>query len=98
MQEILQHVIGVILGALAIKFLGLNKKTVMIKNEPKIGWFWKLLRYCGKTAFWYGLFVFIINLLVSGAEAYNTRIGLSIFTLGMLSWIIGSMVIAIKRS
>ncbi len=97
MEQILIHVVGAIAAALALSVLGLNKRKVVVVHAKPVGWIWKLMALIGKFLFWYGLLVFLANLTVGGIEAYNTRLGVSLLTFGLIFWIIGGLVIYFKR-
>lgn len=96
MDQILIHVVGAVLGALALRFLGLHKKTVVVQ-AGRVPWAWKAIRTGGKFFFYYGLLVFFSNLAVNGAANLNTRLGVSILTLGLLCWVVGAIVVSVKR-
>ncbi len=98
MEQIWIHVVAVVLAALIVKFLRLNTKRVVHINAQPVSWVWKALALIGKIAFYYGLFVFVTNLLVLGAQAPNAGIGASIMTLGLFSWVLGGLVIYFKRN
>ncbi len=96
MQEIFIHVCGVVLGAIVLRLLGLHKKVVVHTNHVQVSIIWKVLKSLGKFCFFYGLFVFHINLLVTGVESPNVGIGVTILTLGFFAWVIGSITFFIK--
>lgn len=98
MSQILIHVIGVVLGALTVSLLRLNTKRVVISHSKPISWVWKTIALIGKFLFYYGLLVFVSNLLVSGAEAPNTGIGASMLSFGLIFWVWGGLVIYFKRN
>jgi hypothetical protein len=98
MSQILIHVSGVILGALALSLLGLNTRRVVISHSRPVGWVWKAMALLGKFLFYYGLLVLVSNLLVSGPRAENTGIGAAIFTLGLIAWAWGGLVIYFKKN
>lgn len=98
MNEIFSYVIKVVLAALAVKFLRLDTKRVVISNSAHISWIWKTMKPLGKFMFYYGLLVFISNLMASGASATNTELGASILSIGLVFWIWGGLVIYYKRN
>jgi len=98
MNQIFIHVVGVVLGALAVTLLRLNTKRVVISHAKPAGWLWKAMALVGKLAFYYGLFVFLSNLLVLGAQTPNTGLGASIMTFGLIFWVWGGLVIYFKKS
>ncbi len=98
MDQIIIHVAGVVLGALVVSLLRLNTKRVVILHAGSISWIWKVMALIGKFLFYYGLLVFVSNLVGSGAEAYNTGIGAAIMTFGFIFWAWGGIVIYFKRN
>lgn len=98
MNEIFGYVIKAVLATLAVKLLRLDTKRVVVSQSKPISWVWKTITPLGKFMFFFGLFIFIANLSVSGLEASNTLSGISISTLGLLFWIWGGLVIYLKRN
>lgn len=98
MNEILTHVIGVVLAALVVNLLRLNTKRVVVSHSRPVSWVWKAMALIGKYAFLYGLFVFIINMAFGDATGRNIAIGASILTFGLLFWVWGGLVIYFKKN
>lgn len=81
-----------------VALLGLNKRRVVISHAKPVSWIWKALKLLGKFLFWYGLLVFLANLVAGGGiEAYNTRVGISILVFGVIFWAWGGLVIYFKQ-
>lgn len=98
MSQILIYIFQAVLAAIVIRLLRLNTKRVVISHAKPISWVWKMMVLIGKFLFWFGLFVFITNLAVSGLEEENTRIGISMLTFGLVFSIWGGLVIHFKRN
>ncbi len=98
MEQILIRVVGAVVAALALNLLHLNTKRVVISHAQPIGWIWKAMALAGKILFFYGLFVYLSNLFVTGPTAPNTGTGAIMFSLGLILWIWGGLVIYFKRN
>lgn len=91
-------IVGSIASAVVLRMLGLSSshRQVVSSSRP-ISWFWKAMVLLGGILFWYGLLVFVTNLMVDGFTTYKTGLGLTITSLGFLMWLIGRTVIYFKR-
>jgi hypothetical protein len=99
MSQILINVISAIVSAIILRYLGLKKSaSIKVVSLNKVGWFWKLVRLIGKFLFYYGLLVFLTNLSMSGVEALNTRVGLSVATFGTLFWSVSRLITHFKEN
>jgi hypothetical protein len=98
MGQIFIYVIETVLAALAVRFLGLNTKRVIISYSKPISWVWKAMALIGKFMFYYGLLVFLSNLAVGGVAATKTSVGASILTFGFIFWVWGGLVVYFKRN
>jgi hypothetical protein len=98
MGQIFTYILQAVLAAFVIRLLRLNTKRVVISHDKPVSWVWKALALVGKFLFWFGLFVFFANLAVDGAEAQKTAIGASMWTLGLVFWLWGGLVIYFKRN
>lgn len=98
MNEIMTHVIGVVLAAVVVNLLRLNTKRVVVSHAAPVSWVWKAMALIGKYAFLYGLFVFVVNVAFGDATGQNTAIGASLLTFGLLFWVWGGLTIYFKRN
>jgi len=96
MADIINKIVGAVLAALAVKLLGLNTKRVIHSQAKPVHWIWRGIKVLGKFMFLYGLFAFIINMAVSGTLTEKASISASMFSMGLLLWIIGSVTVFIK--
>jgi len=98
MTQILIHITGVVLAALVVKVLRLNTKRLVVSHTAPVSWVWKAVALLGKIFFWYGLVVFVSNLMLNGAAAPNTGVGAMLLTVGFVLWVVGGLIVYFKRN